>query len=597
MTFFSPLFLIFMLALVPLILMYLLKKQHEDVVLSSNYLWNKMLKDIEANKPWQRLRNNLLFILQMLLIILIVLALARPHIFKGSMTSENLIIVLDKSASMKNKDATGTTRFQRAKDEIESLIKNSKAETKTTIISMDKKATIEINSSSDKGALKKKLSAIEVNDSSDNIKDTISLVKSLVKDKASSDIIFFTDKSIKSDIENLSVSKMDEKGSNVSIDNLSYTKGDESVTALITVTNHSSMEQSFDLSIYGDDTILDVEEVALKAEESQDIYFENLDKSINILKSEIDIEDSLEEDNTRLAVINSEAIKKLLIVSEGGNIFLEKAIGVTENIEVYKSNEDPPEDLKGYDAYIFDGKLPENLPKDGNIVMFNPNSNALFKVSKAEKNGEITLSDDELFKYLGLDFYIDKTNIIEEAKWLRPILKLNDKTLVGKGVVDNQKMVVIAFDIRDTDLPLKMDFPIFMQNILDYILNINTQEKVEVLAGETIGINILPKAKEVNIIDPSGKKQKLTSSSYSDTFKKGIYTIEQKTDGETLKSSFVSNIDTSKESLDRDETIDGETSGAANENKVRSGKDIRNIILILALLVISFEWVVYNRGY
>ena len=217
MTFFSPIYLISILALAPLILMYLLKKEHEDVVLSSNYLWNKMLKDIEANKPWQRLRNNLLFILQVLLIILLVLALARPQIFKGSIKSENLIIVLDKSASMKNKDSSGATRFQRAKDEIEDLIKNTKASTKTTLIGMDKSPHIAINSSEDKGLLRKKLNEIGVNDTSDNLKDTISLVKALIKDKESYELIFFTDKEIGTDIANLKVNIIDEKGSNVSI--------------------------------------------------------------------------------------------------------------------------------------------------------------------------------------------------------------------------------------------------------------------------------------------------------------------------------------------------------------------------------------------
>ena len=144
-----------------------------------------------------------------------------------------------------------------------------------------------------------------------------------------------------------------------------------------------------------------------------------------------------------------------------------------------------------------------------------------------------------------------------------------------------------------------MDFPILIQNILDYTLNINTQEQAEVLAGEEIGINILPKAKEVSIIDPKGKKQKITSSSYADTSHRGVYTIEQKTDSEDLKSSFVSNIDTSKESIDLAESLGGEAGEDTNTStsKARAGKDIRNIILLLVFALISFEWVVYNRGY
>lgn len=597
MSFYSPLYLILILGLIPLILMYLLKKEHEDIVLSSNYLWDKMLRDMEANKPWQKLRNNLLLILQIILFTLIVLALARPQIFKGSINSDNLIIVLDKSASMKNKDINGITRFEKAKEEIEGLIKSTKANTKTTLIAMDNKPNILISNSRDKSVLKKKLNEIIVNDSSDNIKDTLSIVKALIKDTDNYELVFFTDKEIDTDIDNLKVNKINEKETNISLDNMSYSKNDKNITALTTVTNHSNREQSFDISIYGDDGILDVQEVKLKTKESRDIYFDNVNKNTNVLKAEIDIEDSLDVDNSRYLVINSDPIKKVLIVSEKGNIFLEKAIGINENIEVYKSNEKLPNDLKGYDAYIFDGKVPKDIPKDGNIVMFNPNNNNLFNVSNGDKNGEIKLINDELFKYVNLDFYIDKTNVIERTNWLRPILTLNDKPVIAKGIRDNQKMVVVGFDIRNTDLPLKIDFPIFIQNILDYTLNINTQEKVEVLAGENIDINILPKSKQVNIINPKGEKQKITSPSYSNTFYKGVYTIEQVTDDETLKSYFVSNIDTSKESLDIKETHEGNIVENDNQYKVRTGKDIRNLILILALIVISLEWVVYNRGY
>ncbi|OLS03273.1 vWA domain-containing protein [Tissierella creatinophila] len=597
MSFYSPLYLILILGLIPLILMYLLKKEHEDIVLSSNYLWDKMLRDMEANKPWQKLRNNLLLILQIILFTLIVLALARPQIFKGSINSDNLIIVLDKSASMKNKDINGITRFEKAKEEIEDLIKSTKANTKTTLISMDNKPNILISNSRDKSVLKKKLNEIVVNDSSDNIKDTLSIVKALIKDTDNYDLVFFTDKEIDTDIDNLKVNKINEKETNISLDNMSYSKNDKNITALTTVTNHSNREQSFDISIYGDDQILDVQEVKLKAKESRDIYFDNVNKNTNVLKAEIDIEDSLDVDNSRYLVINSDPIKKVLIVSEKGNIFLEKAIGINENIEVYKSNEKLPNDLKGYDVYIFDGKVPKDIPKDGNIVMFNPNNNNLFNVSNGDKNGEIKLINDELFKYVNLDFYIDKTNVIEKTNWLRPILTLNDKPVIAKGIRDNQKMVVVGFDIRNTDLPLKIDFPIFIQNILDYTLNINTQEKVEVLAGENIDINILPKSKQVNIINPKGEKQKITSPSYSNTSYKGVYTIEQVTDDETLKSYFVSNIDTSKESIDIKETHEGNLVKNDNQYKVRTGKDIRNLILILALIVISLEWVVYNRGY
>jgi hypothetical protein len=57
-------------ALLPIIvLFYLLRLRRTEQVVSSVYLWRKMVRDVEANAPWQRLRRNLLLLLQLLFLI------------------------------------------------------------------------------------------------------------------------------------------------------------------------------------------------------------------------------------------------------------------------------------------------------------------------------------------------------------------------------------------------------------------------------------------------------------------------------------------------------------------------------------------------
>ena len=52
----------------PIILLYLLKLRRRETPVSSNFLWQQVLQDAEANTPWQRLRRNLLLFLQLLIL-------------------------------------------------------------------------------------------------------------------------------------------------------------------------------------------------------------------------------------------------------------------------------------------------------------------------------------------------------------------------------------------------------------------------------------------------------------------------------------------------------------------------------------------------
>ena len=63
---------------IPILLMYMLKLRRKTVQVSSILLWEALLRDRQANTPWQRLKRNLLLLLQLVILAALVLALARP---------------------------------------------------------------------------------------------------------------------------------------------------------------------------------------------------------------------------------------------------------------------------------------------------------------------------------------------------------------------------------------------------------------------------------------------------------------------------------------------------------------------------------------
>src|SRR5918997_1223896 len=99
---------LFLSLLVPVIVaMYLLKLRRDERTVSSTFLWRRMVRDVEANAPWQKLRRNILLLLQLLVLLALMFALARPFIRTTGISGKNLIIVVDRSASMAATDAEG----------------------------------------------------------------------------------------------------------------------------------------------------------------------------------------------------------------------------------------------------------------------------------------------------------------------------------------------------------------------------------------------------------------------------------------------------------------------------------------------------------
>jgi hypothetical protein len=98
----------------PLLLLYVLKIRRQRVRVSSTWLWQAAARDMLARSPWQRLRGRLLLLLEILALVALGLALARPALSGARIDSEHVALVVDASASMLA-ESQGRTRFETAR--------------------------------------------------------------------------------------------------------------------------------------------------------------------------------------------------------------------------------------------------------------------------------------------------------------------------------------------------------------------------------------------------------------------------------------------------------------------------------------------------
>ena len=106
---------------IPILLLYMLKLRRKQTQVSSTMLWEKLLREKQANAPWQKLKRNLLLFLQLLILAALVFALARPALQTKVVASGSVIVMLDASASMNAMDVT-PSRFEEARKSVQTLI-------------------------------------------------------------------------------------------------------------------------------------------------------------------------------------------------------------------------------------------------------------------------------------------------------------------------------------------------------------------------------------------------------------------------------------------------------------------------------------------
>jgi len=118
-------------ALPLLLLLYFLKLRRTERRVASTLLWKKAVQDLQVNAPFQKLRKNLLLLLQFLLLVAVLLAIAGPVSNFVGQPERNVVVLLDQSASMKTIESDGKSRIAHARkaagDFIDNLAPGSKA--------------------------------------------------------------------------------------------------------------------------------------------------------------------------------------------------------------------------------------------------------------------------------------------------------------------------------------------------------------------------------------------------------------------------------------------------------------------------------------
>lgn len=598
-----------LLLVVVIILLYILRQETTQREFSSTFLWQEMLRNNEATKPWEKLRKNILLFLQILTVLLIMLAMMGPWIKGLGQNEQCVVLVIDNSASMGSMYSDSQTRLEAAKDAACDYIDDASAGASVYLISGNKQAVLELANSTDKLEAKNRVNSIEQTEVSGDMSVTLGLVQSCAAKSENPDIVFFTDTAFDLGGIEAAVASFYSEGLNLSVDGISYAWNEDKLLVLSQLTNYSDEAVSREVNIYGIDasnkeTMLDIVKVDVAALDVASVYAE-LPKSklegVTAIKAEINEADMLAGDNTCWCVLDERRESKVLLVSKS-NMFIEKAFENLAGVEIARTDDISVVDGdKEYDLYIFDGKVPDTLPEKGNILFINCEFADVVKASGAVESKLLKLTESELTEYVSeTEIGVNSSLIYDVPAWASSYIQAEEGSAGIYGIYDGRKIATIGFDLHQTDFGLQAEFPVLMSNISGYLLNGNLTESSSYVAGASIMLHGSTKGSDLTLTMPGGNSQTVeaseSSGSYLEVDDTGIYSVSQELNDTTKWQQFAVQYPSALESnVESAQSMLG-PQGLATEANIHKGVlELRNYIIAILILLLIAEWIIYIR--
>jgi hypothetical protein len=184
------------------------------------------------------------------------------------------------------------------------------------------------------------------------------------------------------------------------------------------------------------------------------------------------------------------------------------------------------------------------------MLVVNPVGSQLLPTDGQLSRPAITAWDHEhpLLRHVDLsDVRLARALRIQAPGWASPIVESAGGPLILAGEDQGRRVVVLAFDLRQSNLPLTPAFPILVANAIGYLEPPGFVSANVVAPGAEVTFSPALEARSVVVLDPSGRETALPASgrtvSFADTTRVGLYRVFQRDGARTLsETAFAVNL-------------------------------------------------------
>ena len=508
-------------ALIPVVIaLFLLKVRHRTASVSTIMLWRQVLGQHRRRTLFQKLRQWLSLLLHLLILALIVFALARPQPGAGPLANASaVVLVLDDRVAMQALESGEKSRFDRAKSVALAAVESAGNTREFAVLTTAGGGRVVSPFSGEPEELRTRITALTNTDAGGTMEGALSLAQELAASRGKEGAVWVIGAGLSPEGDLTWTNVAQSSPANVAITQFAARPLPNSPTTaavLVEVANFSDSSRDGNVALTLENRPLESRPFSLEPGARTTLVFPALDtrrqfaNARSWLRAKLDTTDALPADDVAFAILPENRPVRVLLAATD-NLFLERALQQDPGVQLEVMENVTPDLARGFDVVVFDRKLPETWPWLENTMpptlllaaapgqfLKSPDPIPLPMVSASHASHPvgwlIDLRDVQAPSTLAL-------SPPENSDWIWTRVVESDGTpmiLAGAAAGETTRMVVTGFDALQTDLPLRVGFPLLISNSVRWLAGRDLIENVAApRAGESFP---LPPGTELAIV-------------------------------------------------------------------------------------------------
>jgi hypothetical protein len=607
--------------------LYILKLRRRTVAVPFSKLWERLTKDKEATSLFSKLKRLLSLLLQLILLALLAFALGDPRAAMTFTEGRTVVVLIDASASMQATDVA-PTRLGAAKEEVKKMIRGLGGSDRMLVAQMDAVVTPLGPMSDDTLELEHELDNIHPTDARADFARALRFASDALRDEKHGEIVIVSDGALGPAADAQGV--VHTGNAKVTFVPVGANKRNVGITAfsvrrypldksryevMLEVENTGPVDEQVELSLYGDKTLVDLTKLRLRPGERLPRFYPNLSGASRKLEANIKplegSEDALAADNHAFALLPERRRAKVLVVT-AGNTYLEAALLLDEYLDVeyispasfaVKYAQTPPR----VDAVVFDGVTPM-APVRVSAIYLDPRGPG----SPVKVEGEIKQPGfDKIERRHPIVRWtaLDDVNIAVGRKLVaepgdKVVGASADGPILVAGSRGGFRFVAMGFDVRASDLPLRVAWPLLLLNSINWFSDEDSQYISSFRTGDVWRVPVGVSFAQAKLSRPDGQSETVPVHEGRAVYlgqRSGFYdvTTDPLPGGDAPQTvSFAANLLDAEESRIEPKPelfVDGKKAGQLEGFQVGVRREIWIYLLIAAIILTVIEWATYHR--